>query len=168
MADNYIEKRMAEIAAGRTSAAPSSRYPGIDVLFGRVANNSSALDSFDPDYNVHPLQIQAIINSINRLQRLPLHDLSTPLAESSERIAPDYSLEAVVPGSDKISGGQGDSGDGLHPGIIIKVGQGTDPERVAFIAGILAQSIILKAAEMGLAALAVDNLFIAIGRIKSL
>lgn len=168
MADNYIEKRMAEIAAGKGSSAPASRYPGIDVLFGRVSSNGSALGvssaglgdnrsalgdssaglvAFDPDYKVHPLQIQAIINSVNRLDVL------------------------IAPGSSPASTGLGshdfslESGFEDYPGICISV-TADSPEQKAFLAGMLAQSITLKAAEMGLAAVAVNSHFVALGRVK--
>lgn len=160
MADNYLEKRMAEIAAGKSSSAPASRYPGIDVLFGRVGshgvalNNGTALSdssaglvAFDPDYKVHPLQIQAIINSVNRLGAV------------------------ILPGSSPVSTGVGshdfslESGFENYPGICINV-TADSPEQEAFLAGMLAQSIILKAAEMGLAAVALNSHFVALGRVK--
>lgn len=154
MADNYIEKRMAEIAAGKGSSAPASRYPGIDVLFGRVSSNGTALaDSsaglvaFDPDYKVHPLQIQAIINSVNRLGALILPGSSLV---SAGEVSHDFSLE---------------SGFEDYPGISINV-TSDNPEQDAFLAGMLAQSIILKAAEMGLAAVALNSHFVALGRVK--
>lgn len=174
MADNYIEKRMAEIAAGKGSSAPASRYPGIDVLFGRVSSNGAALGNgtalsdsrddfgdkrsalgdsrddlvaFDPDYKVHPLQIQAVINSVNRLGAV------------------------ILPGSSPVSTGVGshdfslESGFENYPGICISV-TADSHEQEAFLAGMLAQSIILKAAEMGLAAVALNTRFVALGRVK--
>lgn len=174
MADNYIEKRMAEIAAGKGSSAPASRYPGIDVLFGRVGSNGSALGdrsalgdcgaglgdkrsalgdscaglvAFDPDYKVHSLQIQAIINSVNRLGALVLSGTSPVSTGVGSH---DFSLE---------------SGFEDYPGICISV-TADSPEQEAFLAGMLAQSIILKAAEMGLAAVALNTHFLALGRVK--
>lgn len=168
---------MAEIAAGKSSSAPASRYPGIDVLFGRIGSCNAALDnsnaascdcsadfsdsraglvSFDSDYKVHSLQVQAIINSVGRLGALiaPAFDSATgpvtvPDSVKAPGAVPCFSLESALE----------------HPGIIIRVTAG-NPEQKAFLAGMLAQSIILKAAEMGLAAIAVDDRFVALGRIK--
>lgn len=154
MADNYLEKRMAEIAAGKGSSAPASRYPGIDVLFGRVSSHGSALGdssaglvAFDPDYNVHHLQIQAIINSVNRLGVLIAGGSSTV---STGLGSHDFSLE---------------SGFENYPGICISV-TADSPQQEAFLAGMLAQSITLKAAEMGLGAVALNRHFVALGRVK--
>lgn len=56
MADNYIEKRMAEIASGQSRGSVS--FKGIDSL----VRKSAAPVVVEEDYSVHPLQLATIIN----------------------------------------------------------------------------------------------------------
>ena len=60
MADNYIEKRMAEIASGQSRGSVS--FKGIDSL----VRKSAAPAVRDEEYCVHPLQLAAIINLLDK------------------------------------------------------------------------------------------------------
>lgn len=120
MADNYIEKRMAEIAAGvRTSAG--SRNMGFDSLAKKSSASNTAARHMDPSYKIHPLQIAAILNaaSLCAIQGVKaIHNGDGCIA-----IVPESGAEAVN----------------------------------MFAAGRLAQSVILKAHDMGLAAAILDS-----------
>lgn len=63
MADNYIEKRMAEIASGGAGQQASVRSLGFDALVARSASDAQ----FDENYRVHRLQLAAIVQTVSRM-----------------------------------------------------------------------------------------------------
>lgn len=63
MADNYIEKRMAEIASGGAGQQASVRSLGFDALVARSASDAQ----FDENYRVHRLQLAAIVQTVRRM-----------------------------------------------------------------------------------------------------
>lgn len=143
MADNYIEKRMAELRDGSSSTMRSSG-PSLDELL--VRNRSCR--GFDPSYRVHRLQLEAMVRVNTRLAsgrnaqtlRFKMVEASTPGREllSSIRIGgalPELSLP--LPGTE------------AQAFIVVC---STVPENpiVDIDLGISMEAMGLKAAQMGL------------------
>ena len=70
MADNYLEKRYAEVFGGQGNGHQGPRKPSLDSLLSKCRHS----DEFDPDYTVHPLQIQAVMSVLERMDFLGVRD----------------------------------------------------------------------------------------------
>lgn len=126
MADNYLEKRYEEVfGAGRAANGVTPRKPSLDVLLAR----SSAPCAFDRGYKVHRLQTDAIISVCRRIGAFP----EVPL----EFITAPDSLILIC---------QGDSP------VLYADGKQSPSEGAMLKVGMALQCMILKAAELGLAA----------------
>lgn len=62
MADNYLEKRMAELASG--SQDTMARFRNLDYLVVKAAKDMTA--NSDPEYKVHRLQLATLANLLGR------------------------------------------------------------------------------------------------------
>jgi len=63
MADNYLEKRYEEVFGKSNGKKVSVSKPSLDTLLARI----NAFQGFDPSYKVHPLQIEAIVSSAQKI-----------------------------------------------------------------------------------------------------
>ena len=94
MADNYLEKRYAEVFGASGGSRPQAlRRPSLETLAGRCA----LLPAFSKDYAVHPLQTDAVAAICAKaglcvdLEIVPIPDIAavavcSPLPESREVI----------------------------------------------------------------------------------
>lgn len=148
MADNYIEKKMEQLRSGAQSSPV--RYKSVEALM--KYNRSTR--GYDASYIVHPFQLRAIV-SVNTLvasarnqQVLRFHLVTSERAHlvlpliGMARNLPD--LHLPLPGTEP------------NAFIIICT---TDPDapHLEFDEGISAQSMLLKASEMGLNGLMIKN-----------
>lgn len=62
MADNYLEKRMAELASGTSDTMV--RFRNLDYLVVKAAKDADA--QCDPSYKVHRLQLASMANLLGR------------------------------------------------------------------------------------------------------
>ncbi len=131
MADNYLERRYDEVCRGK-SQAPVPHKPSLDrLLRGNVECNR-----FDNAYSVHILQMNAILSVKEHIHCL---------RASSAIVASPYlgSLQEAIPSVFP---------DGYAPEAFAVVGSegGADPN-LDMALGALAQTMLLKAVELGLA-----------------
>ena len=149
MADNYLEKKFDEFYNGRKAAV---KHPGVslDALLGR----NRSCRGFQKDYKVHRLQLERIAGVCSKvasaMNRQPLRfRLVTAADEGDGRRPSDIVLGHIHLG-------------GALPELHLPLG-GTEPEAFIIICsavpedryvdmdlGIAAQSMLLKATEMGL------------------
>ena len=149
MADNYLEKREAEIAAQRKKVVVR-KNPSLDTLLHR----NRSYRGFDPSREVTGAELREIVavntliaSGMNR-QRLRFRLVT---GGESEKVLPLITIGGALPEEHLPKPGK-------EPGAFIIVCS-TDPEdRVIDIdLGIAAQSMLLKATEMGLGGIFVLN-----------
>jgi nitroreductase len=149
MADNYLEKKFDEFYSGKKAAV---KHPGVS-LDALLARNRSCR-GYDKSYKVHRLQLERIAGVCSRvasaMNRQPLRfRLVTAADEDDGRRPSDIVLGHIHLG-------------GALPELHLPLG-GTEPEAFIIICsavpedryvdmdlGIAAQSLLLKATEMGL------------------
>lgn len=141
MADNYIEKRMAEIASGGAGQQASVRSLGFDALVARSASDVQ----FDENYRVHRLQLAAIVQTVRRMIPAGL-EISMPEQEGIIRIhacsLQNATSQQNVSSQQNATSLQNDikqSPASITPELLIQIGRA-------------AQTAILKANDMGLVA----------------
>lgn len=135
MADNYIEKRMAEIASGGAGQQASVRSLGFDALVARSASDAQ----FDENYRVHRLQLTAIVQTVRRM--IPAGaEISTLEQEGIIRIhACSQQNASSQQNATSLQNDIKQSPASITPELLIQIGRA-------------AQIAILKANDMGLVA----------------
>lgn len=148
MADNYIEKKMEQLRSGTSENV--QRYRSVEALM--TFNRSTR--GYDSSYIVHPFQLRSIVSVNSRIasarnqQVLRFHlvtseraGLVLPLVGMARNLP---ELHLPLPGT--------------QPNAFIVICT-TDPDapHLEFDEGIAAQSMLLKAAEMGLNGLIIKN-----------
>lgn len=150
MADNYLEKRYAEVFGGSAPKA-GTRRPGLDILLAR----NRSFRGYDKSYTVLPRQLETILAVNTKLpsgmnaQRLRFHPVTK--GPEAETVLAHIGLGAALPE--------------LHLPL-----PGTEPEAFIIVCatceenpivdidlGISLQSMALKAVEMGLGCVMIRN-----------
>lgn len=150
MADNYLEKRYEEVF-GKGQAGPKgtqSRHPGIENLL--MKNRSHR--AYDSSYEVKLIQLEAIVrvNTLipSAMNRQCLRFKLLTKENGVEKIRPFY----------RLGGSLNFPPEGQEPNAFIIVCSCIEPDHYVHIdLGISAQSMLLKAAEMGLNGVMVGN-----------
>lgn len=151
MADNYLEKKFDEFYSGKKAAV---KHPGVS-LDALLARNRSCR-GYDKSYKVHRLQLERIAGVCGRvasaMNRQPLRFRLVTAAD--EAVGDGSRPSAIVLGHIRLGGALPDLHlplPGTEPEAFIIVCSAVPEDRyVDMDLGIAAQSLLLKATEMGL------------------
>lgn len=149
MADNYLEKRQEELARAQKKTVHRSN-PSLDTLLRR----NRSYRGFDPSREVTEADLRALVATVpltaSGMNRQPLR-FRLVTGNSAARVLPLITLGAALPQEHLPK-------PGMQPGAYIVVCSAVQPDRVVDIdLGFAAQSILLKATEMGLGGIFVLN-----------
>lgn len=137
MADNYLEKKMEEYRS--CASRPARRAPGMDSLL--VKNRS--IREYDGNYSVHELQLKAIVSVVNKIASSRNHQVLR------YRLVTEDQAHLVLP---HIS-----AGANPPKAFIVVCTTDTQASHLEFDEGIAAQSMLLKAVELGLNGLIIKS-----------
>lgn len=129
MADNYLEKRYAEVFCSQ-NRKPVRQRPSLDTLLSR----NRSCRSFNPDYSVHRLQLEAMVNVNARLaSHMPTQCLRFRCFTKGEAAVELHSL-----------------GPAVSDAFIVVCSTSPESPDVDIDIGLSLQAMLLKAVEMGL------------------
>ena len=153
MADNYIEKREEElrnVPRGGRAASSGASLKNLDALLAR----SRSTRGYDASYKVHPLQLRAIASVMDKLpsarnQQVLRLRLVGP--DEAALVLPHVRMGGALPQLHLPF-------PGTEPGafIIVCTNDAGAPQ-LGFDEGVAAQSLCLKAAELGLSCLIIKS-----------
>lgn len=143
MADNYLEKKMEEYRA-RPTRKPASHTT---TSLGRLLLKNRSVRGYDPSFTVRPDQMRSILEVATRcpsaMNRQGLR-FRAVLADEAERVLQGFHLGGALPEL-------GLPLPGTEPHAFIIVCPAVEPDNYLYIdLGITAQSMLLRATELGL------------------
>ncbi len=150
MADNYLEKRYAEVFGANVPKA-GARRPGLDILLAR----NRSYRGYDKNYEVHPRQLETILAVNTKLgsgmnaQRLRFHPVVK--GPQADAVLANIGLGAALPELHLPL-------PGSEPEAFIVVCATCEENPIVDIdLGISLQSMALKAVELGLGCVMIRN-----------
>ena len=150
MADNYLEKRQEELAHAQNKKVVRRQNPSLDTLL----HCNRSYRGFDPARKVTRAELRALVGSVcltaSGMNRQPLR-FRLVCGPEAACVLPLITLGAALPQEHLPK-------PGTEPGAFIVVCSDVAEDRVVDIdLGFAAQSILLKATEMGLGGIFVLN-----------
>ena len=150
MADNYLEKRQAEIAAGATRKVIRRGAPSLNTLLHR----NRSCRGYDPSRTVTEEELRELAATVplaaSGMNRQPLR-LRLVTEKEAGKVLPHITLGAALPEEHLPK-------RGTEPHAFLVICSSVPEDRMVDIdLGFAAQSILLRATEMGLAGIFILN-----------
>ncbi len=150
MADNYLEKRQEELAQGRRKVVKRYANPPLDTLL----HHNRSYRGYDPSRVVKEAELRALVSvttlAASGMNRQPLRYRLVTQADA-DKVLPLITLGAALPEEQLPK-------PGTEPRAFIIVCSAVPEDRVVDIdLGFAAQSILLRATEMGLGGVFILN-----------
>ena len=150
MADNYLEKRQEELAQGRRKIVKRYANPPLDTLL----HHNRSYRGYDPSRTVTEEELRTLVSvtalTASGMNRQPLRYRLVTQADA-DKVLPLVTLGAALPDEHLPK-------PGMEPRAFIVVCSAVPEDRVVDIdLGFAAQSILLRATEMGLGGIFILN-----------
>ena len=151
MADNYLEKREEELRSAPRAHRPSAAAAkSLDSLLLRCRSTRG----YDKSYVVHELQLKAIISVADKVptaRNQQVLRFRLVLKDEAHKVLPHIGMGRALPQLHLPF-------EGTEPEAFIVFCTGRpDAPHLGFDEGIMAQSMLLKAAQLGLSGLIIKN-----------